>query len=199
MAMPPPEPKRPVVFSGENSMIRLFHPGSDDIVAGASYWRSTYSEFGEGNALVIWVDPVRSGLGDLAPHAIYADNLAMGRLVAVEFNQYLRGYQNRGFGELAPRPARFSQVGDGRRQHRVTCLTGEQTIELLWENVLDASLCFFDNTSGNKKFDVASVICPCSRAWITVNGKAVAAEVRCQETAKESSAFLALSETWVGR
>jgi hypothetical protein len=37
--MPPPEPKRPVVFSGENSMIRLFHPGSDDIVAGASYWR----------------------------------------------------------------------------------------------------------------------------------------------------------------
>src|SRR5690348_49839 len=68
------EPKRPVVFSGENSMIRLFRPGGDEIIAAASYWRCTYSEHGEGNALVIWTDPSATGLGDVAPHAIYADN-----------------------------------------------------------------------------------------------------------------------------
>src|SRR5947207_3050614 len=122
------EPKRPVVFSGENSMIRLFRSGNDDLVAAASYWRCTYSEPGEGNALVIWVDPVPTGLGDLAPHAVYADNLAMGRLVTTTFNQYFRGYESRGFGEMVPQPARFFQVGDGRRQHRVTCLTGPTTI-----------------------------------------------------------------------
>jgi hypothetical protein len=197
--MPLPEPKRPVVFAGENSMIRLFRSGGDEIVAAASYWRCTYSEAGEGNALVIWADPIASGLGDLAPHAVYADNLAMGRMVTVEFNQYLRGYQNRGFGEMAPQPARFFQQGDGRRQHRVTCLTGQNTIELLWQDVLDAALCFFDNTSGNRKFEVSSVICPCSRASISVNGTSATAEVKHQEGTIDSSAFLALSETWVAR
>jgi hypothetical protein len=197
--MPLPEPKRPVVFSGENSMIRLFRSGSEDIVAAASYWRCTFSEFGEGNALVIWADPVASGLGDAAPHAVYADNLAMGRMVTTEFNQYLRGYQNRGFGELAPRPARFFQQGDGRRQHRVTCLTGDVTIELLWQDVLDASLCVLDNTSGSRKFEVSTVICPCARASISVNGKSATAEIRRQKGSTDSSAFLALSETWVAR
>ncbi|HLZ08896.1 MAG TPA: hypothetical protein VKT80_09935 [Chloroflexota bacterium] len=194
-----PAPKRPVVFSGENSMIRLFQSGGDEIVAAASYWRCTYSEFGEGNALVIWADPVVTGLGELAPHAVYADNLAMGRLVTTQFNQYLRGYQNRGFGEMLPKPARFFQQGDGRRQHRVTCLTGNVTIELLWKDVLDASLCVFDNTSGDRKFEVTSVICPCAHASISVDGKFVAAEVRHQPGTTDSSAFLALSETWVGR
>ena len=197
--MPLPEPKRPVVFSGENSMIRLYRSSGEDIVAAASYWRCTYSEYGEGNALVVWADPVETRLGELAPHAVYADNLAMGRMVTTEFNQYLRGYQNRGFGEMAPRPARFFQQADGRRQHRVTCLTGEVTIELLWQDVLDASLCFFDNTSGSRKFEVSSVICPCARASISVDGKSAVAEVRRQAGTTESSAFLALSETWVAR
>src|SRR5690348_12340534 len=98
--MPPTEPKRPIVFSGENSIIRLFRPGGDDIIAAASYWRCTYSESGEGNALVIWTDPVATGLGDRAPHAVYADNLAVGRLVATTFNQYFRGFVNHGFGDI---------------------------------------------------------------------------------------------------
>ena len=67
------------------------------------------SEHGEGNALVIWTDPVATGLGDRAPHAVYADNLAVGRLVAATFNQYFRGFQNRSFGDLVPQPARFFQ------------------------------------------------------------------------------------------
>src|SRR5260370_713629 len=138
--MTPPEPKRPVVFSGENSMIRLFRSGSDDLVGAASYWRCTYSEHRQGKALGILVYPVATGLGDLAPYAVYADNLAMGRMVASTFNQYFRGYENRGFGEMVPQPARFFQVGDGRRQHRVTCLTGPATIELLWQDVLDPAL-----------------------------------------------------------
>jgi hypothetical protein len=197
--MTAPEPKRPVVFSGENSMIRLFRPGSDDIIAGASYWRGTYSEHGEGNALVIWANPAATGLGDLAPHAVYADNLALGQFVAVTFNQYFRGYQNRGFGEMTPQPARFFQQGYGRRQHRVTCVAEQVTIELLWQDVLDAALEFLENTSGARRFDVSTVICPCARASITVNDKAAAGEVKRGPGPTASSAFLALSETWVAR
>jgi hypothetical protein len=193
------EPKRPVIFSGENSMIRLFRPGSDEIVAGASYWRCTYSEHGEGNALVIWADPVATGLGDLAPYAVYADNLAMGRMVATTFNQYFRGYQNRGFGELVPQPARFFQQGYGRRQHQMTCFADQRTIELLWHDVLDATLQFLDNTSGQRKFDVSTVICPCARASIAVDGTSAQGEVRRGPGPTDSSAFLALSETWVER
>jgi hypothetical protein len=197
--MPPPEPKRPVVFSGENSMIRLFRPGGDEIIAAASYWRCTYSEHGEGNALVIWADPIVTGLGGVAPHAVYADNLAMGRLVASTFNQYFRGYQDRDFGDMTPEPARFFQQGYGRYQHRVTCSTNQVTIELLWQEVLDAGLEFLENTSGPRKFDVSTVICPCARASISVNGKLAVGEVRRGPGPSQSSAFLALSETWVAR
>jgi hypothetical protein len=193
------EPRRPVIFSGENSMIRLFRAGGDEIIAGASYWRCTYSEHGEGNALIIWADPVATGLSDLAPHAIYADNLAMGQLVATTFNQYFRGYQNRGFGEMIPKPARFFQQGYSHRQHRVTCYTDQATIELLWQDVLDANLQFLENTSGPSKFDVSTVICPCAQASITIDGTAATGEIRRGPGPTDSSAFLALSETWVAR
>jgi hypothetical protein len=194
-----PEPKRPVIFSGENSIIRLFRLGGDDYAAAASYWRSTYSDYGEGNVLVIWADPIATGLGELAPRAVYADNLPLGRMVATTINQYFRAFDNRGFGDTIPEPARFFQQGDGRRQHRVTCSTGSATIELLWQDVLDAALMFLENTSGNRQFDVSTVICPCARASISINGKAAIGDVRLSNNSGDSSAFLALSETWIAR
>jgi hypothetical protein len=43
--------KRDVVFAGENPLLMLYAPGTEELVAVASYWRCSRS--GEGEALVI--------------------------------------------------------------------------------------------------------------------------------------------------
>ncbi len=88
--------KRDVVFAGENSLVMLYAPGTDDVVAVASYWRCSYSAAGEGQALVMWSDPDGTGLGDLAPTGIFTDNPAMAKLVWDHFNSHFDRLQGRG-------------------------------------------------------------------------------------------------------
>jgi hypothetical protein len=91
--MPLLDKKRPVLFAGENHLITLYRPGTDDPVAGVSCWRCTYSEYGEGFVLAIWCDAAALGRDDLPPVAVYADNAAMGRMVMSLFNQYFEGFR----------------------------------------------------------------------------------------------------------
>jgi hypothetical protein len=197
--MPLLEKKRPVLFAGENHLITLYRPGTDDPVVGVSCWRCTYSEHGEGFVLAIWCDGAALGREDLPPVAVYADNIAMGRMVMSLFNQYFEGFRERGLAEMEPQPARFSQHPEGRRRHQITCASASATIELAWHEVFDAALEIFDNTSGPIPYDVSAVICPCADATITVGGSWLAGEVRRPIGESASSAFLAFSETWAGR
>jgi hypothetical protein len=191
--------KRPVVFAGENHLITLYRPGSDEAVAGVSCWRCTYSEHGEGFVLAMWCDPAAVEAPDLPPTAVYADNAAMGRMVMARFNQYFAGFEGRGLTEIEPQPARFVQQADGHRLHRITAVSAELSIELLWQEVFDAALEIFDNRSGPEPYDVSAVICPCRHGAIIVNGVALRGEVRVPAGESASSAFLAFSETWVAR
>jgi len=193
------ERKRPVVFAGENHMITLYRPGDEEAIAGISCWRCTYSAHGEGFAVALWCDPVAVGMSDLPPVAVFADNIAMGRMVMERFNQYFTGYKGRGLANIVPQQARFTQQFDGRRLHRITCAADVWSIGLLWREVLDASLEYFDNHSGSERFDVTTVICPCRDGAIIVNGTPLPGEVRVPEGEKSSSAFLAFSETWIAR
>ena len=106
--------KQTITFSGENPGLTLYKPGTEQVIAAVSYWRCVYSEHGDGNATIIWVDPQESGLGDAAPHAIYADNPGVGRLVAERFTQHFGNFKNLGFGDMETTNARFFQEGDGR-------------------------------------------------------------------------------------
>jgi hypothetical protein len=191
--------KRPVLFAGENHLITLYRPGADETVAGVSCWRCTYSEHGEGFVLALWCDPAAVGAPDLPSTAIYSDNAAMGRMVMERFNQYFAGFSGRGLAELPPQPARFQQQADGRRLHRITCLSGGRSIELVWQDVFDAALEIFDNRSGPEPYDVSAVICPCRRGSIALDGAPLLGEVRVPAGPSASSAFLAFSETWVAR
>lgn len=191
-----------IIFSGENPGLGLLRAGSDEVVAAASYWRCVYSEHGEGNALIIWADPEGSGLGDMAPKAIYTDNVGVARLVTDRFTQHFGHYQNRGFAEIEPTHARFFQDSDSRWYHRVTCNTGMSVVELTWWNVVDYQMVNNqDYPVGPTRWDLATVICPCGGASIKVNDQAVTGEVRLNESGDRpsSSAFLAFSETWVER
>jgi hypothetical protein len=193
------ERKQPVVFAGENHLITLYRPGTTHVAAAVSCWRCTYSAHGEGYVLVMRSDPIAADLADLAPTAVYTDNSAMGRMVMTQFNQYFAGFRDHSVADLTSQPARFVQHADSQRRHRITCTSGTTMLELVWEDVFDAALELFDNTSGPDPYDVSAVICPCTQATITVNGTPVRGEVRRPDGASASSAFLAFSETWVAR
>jgi hypothetical protein len=191
-----------VIFSGENPGLTLHRPGSEEVVASASYWRCVYSEHGEGNALIIWADAAGSGLGESAPKAIYTDNPGVARLVTDRFTQHFGTYQNRGFDTLETTAARFFQESDSRWYHRVACNTGSSVIELTWWDVVDYQMVNRSEYQlGPSSWDLATVICPCRNATIMVNNHAVNGEVRLNESGARpsSSAFLAFSETWVER
>jgi hypothetical protein len=187
---------RPVVFAGENPVMRLYRPGSDDVVALASYWRSTWSEQGEGSALLLWLDPAASGAG-AAQHAIFADNAAMAGLVTERFNQYFARFKDHDWVSLEPAPARFSLIVDGSRSYRVLCSSAGASVELAWRSFLDVYQIRAQNEFGSHAFEVTSTICPVAEATIAVDGALVAGEVK-REGDRESSAFVAFAETWTG-
>lgn len=181
-----------VVFCGENPGITLYAEG--EIVAAASYWRSVYSPVGEGSVLLLRLDAEGTV-------AIYSDNPALARYVTDEFTQHFGEYKGRGFTEAVPVAARFVQDSDSRRYHRVVCYA-ERTIELVWHEPLAYQLLimpgFTGGRAGDKKYDVSSVICPTRSATITIDGQAVAGEVRHNpdEATFPTTAFLAFNEAW---
>lgn len=189
-----------VVFSGENPGLTLYKPGTEDRVAAVSYWRCVYSEHGEGNAMLIWVDAEGSGLGDIAPHAIYTDNPAMAKLVTERFNRHFGGFSDLGFENIEPTYARFFQESDSRWYHRVVCNDGSGVVELVWWDVIEHQQTLRQGFElGGTKWDLMTVICPCKEATITVNNHLVTGEVRTRTNADGkpgSSCFLAFSETW---
>ena len=185
--------KGPVVFAGENPLIMLYRPGSNELVAVASLWHATWTEQGAGYSLVTWVDPEASGLGDLAPSGIYTDNAALARMLWTTLNQRWDPLLNHGLEQVEPQPARFVQQADGRRFHRISCSAGTTTIELLWQDAQDV----FHTVTHPYEYEVSAVIMPCARASITVNGQQALGEVRSHADVFQSSAIVAFCETWV--
>jgi hypothetical protein len=193
------EHKSPVIFTGENPGLTLHTPGGDGVAVAASYWRCTYSAQGEGNALIIRVDTPELG------HwlAIYADNAPMGRFVTDTMTQHFPDFKEQGFPSVAIRPARFFQESDSRRYHRVVCHGEDRAIELVWRDVIDRQLLQVSEMElGPGRFDLATVICPCNVATVSIDNVPVPGEVRVSTNAAglpSSSAFLAFAETWVQR
>jgi hypothetical protein len=196
----PREIKRPVIFTGENPGLSLFHPDSGALVAAASYWRCTYSAHGEGNALILWLDQAAAGTGAGVLTAIYTDNALMARFVTDALNQHFGDFQDKGFPSVTPEPARFSQESDSRSYHRVVAHTDARRIELVWRDVRDYQQVFGSDTQlGGRSFELATVICPCVAATLAIDDTLVRGNVRLTERdgRPQSSAFLAFAESWV--
>lgn len=189
--------KDDVVFAGENPLLMLYRPGTDQVIAVASYWKCSYSSAGSGEALVIWVDADASGLGERAPVGVFTDNAAMARLVWDTFNRHFDRLQGRGIEQVSPQPARFTQQSGEMRLHRVTCSIGTMAIELEWRDAFEVIHTVTTPEVGSSRWEVTNVVCPCADGGIRVNGVEVIGEVHQPEGMFRSSAFLAFAESWV--
>jgi hypothetical protein len=181
-----------IKIAGENPMIILYRPGSDDIVVLASMWTARYSPVGSGRALLIWADPGESGLGSDAPIGIYTDNPELGSYVWEHFYRDYDTIRGRGIETGPPVPARFVEVSGGDRFHRISCVAASTTIELEWREVLDC----FQVMTRLTGFETSVVACPCAAAEVRVNGVAARGEIHLPEGWFGSSAALAFAETW---
>jgi hypothetical protein len=184
---------RGVKISGENPMIVLYRTASDEVVAIASMWTCAYSEAGEGRALVIWVDPDATGLGELAPVGIFTDNAELARFIWANFYNDYTLIHERGIEEAPLRPARFTEQSDGKRLHRIVCTSGAMTIELEWRDVIEV----FHALTYPTGYEVSVVAAPCASGTITVNGRVAVGEIHQPEGWFKSSACLAFAETWI--
>ena len=196
----------PVVFCGENPNIMLVD-ATESITAAASYWECTYSAYGTGHVLLIFLDAKNVAALDHPPIAIYADNVPLARYLTNTFNQHFEDWQQLGFSAAAVQQASFSKESDSRQFYLVTCQSGQIQINLLWSEFRDASFRTFPDLNsggfgalGDEHYHVANMIILCEKGSITINQRVAggAAQTRTLPEGRfSSSVFVALSETWI--
>lgn len=181
-----------IKIAGENPMIVLYRPGSDDLVVLVSIWTAQWSPVGTGRALLIWADPEETGLGSAAPVGIYTDNPELAQYVWDNFYRDYDTIRGRGIETSPPVAARFVEVSGGDAFHRITCVAADTTIELEWRDLLDTRLV----TTRLTGFETSVVARPAASADVRVNGVAARGEVHQPEGWFGSTAMLAFAETW---
>jgi hypothetical protein len=177
-------PYAPVVFTGENPDLILYNEANEMTVA-ASYWRCTYSKFGQGNVLVLWL---RDGI-----KTIYTDNPGLAKMAGA-LTSYFEGFQGLGIPTFPIKPAQFFQKLDGKTFYQVTCIA-EQTTELTWQTFRDV-YSVKDVFHFGKDFEISFVVCTCEKARVMIGGEEIAGKVKWSDKNPASSAFLALAESW---
>jgi hypothetical protein len=174
----------PVVFTGENPDLILYDELNEMTVA-ASYWHCTYSKFGQGNVLVLWL---RGGV-----KAIYTDNPGLANM-ARALTSYFEGFQGLEVPTFPIKSAQFFQKIDGKTFYQVTCIA-EETVELTWQTFRDV-YSVKDVFHFGKDFEISFVVCTCEKARVIVDGEEITGQVKWSDKTPTSSAFLALAESW---
>jgi hypothetical protein len=195
------EINRPVLFSGENPGMTLYLPGTEQVVAVASYWHCTDSPWGVGHALVLWLDTGTTPATDVSHGCIFTDNLDLAQVLIKNLTQHFPEFRDVPVETLAYTNAHCEHTYDGML-YQVICLTPEIRVEIKWSEVLDRKQVVWPQfPAGQAAYDLTTVICSCRVGDIQINGKLTGGEVEIAQTADgrfSSSAFLAFAETWVG-
>lgn len=191
------EIKVPVFFSGENPGMTLYAPGTDQVVAVASYWHCTDSPWGVGHALVLWLGTET----EIGHGGIFTDNLDLAQILVNKLTQYFPEFTDIPVSTFAFVNSRCEHTFDGDC-YRVMCQTPKIRIEMEWIGLLDRKQLIWPQfPAGTTVFDLTTVICPCQVGRIQLNGRLMDGEVKTSKTANgrpSSTAFLAFAETWVG-
>jgi len=109
--------------------------------------------------LLIWADPLGTGLGPAAPAGIFTDNLNLATWLWETFNSRWEPLLGHGLEETDPQPAQFVEVA-APHEHRLTCRSGEVTIDLVWREPLPSRW----TETFPYEYRATAVIVPCLKA-----------------------------------
>lgn len=195
------EIKRPILFAGENPGMTLYFPGTEQVVAVASYWHCTDSPWGVGHALILWLETGITSATDIGHGCIFTDNLNLAQVLVKNLTQHFPEFRDIPIETLAYTSAHCEHTYDGAC-YKVVCLRPEVRVEIKWAEVLDRKQIIWSQfPAGHAVYDLTTVICPCRIGDIQINGKLTGGEVKISQTTDglfSSTAFLAFAETWVG-
>lgn len=198
---------KPIAFCGENPVIELYDSAAETITAAASYWRCTYSPYGEGQALLLYLDAGNAASLQQPTTAIYTDNTPLARYVTDTFNQHFDGWKSFGFKDTPIQQARFFTEADMSQFYRVACHTDTSVIEVLWTAIRSSDFRIFPDlngggfgAAGDEHYHVSNAIFLCEQGVISVNHQQASGKAQTRTLPDgrfSSSVFVALSETWV--
>jgi len=179
----------------------LYSPGTEQVVAVASYWHCTDSPWGIGDALVLWLATEITPENIISPGGIFTDNLNLAQTLVKKLTQYFPEFQNILVETLAYIDAHCEHTYDGEC-YQVLCQTQDARVEIEWGEVLDRKQVIWPRfPAGDAAYDLTTVICPCQVGNIQINDKTMDGEVKVVKNVDglfSSSAFLAFAETWIG-
>ncbi len=197
---------KPIAFCGENPVMELYAPGTETLAAAVSYWHSTYSPYGEGRALLMYLDAANAAAVGQPATVIYADNEPLAHYLTDTFNQHFDGWKDLGFKEAAIYQARFVSESDTRQFYRVGCHSQQAVIDVVWTDMRSSDFRTFPDlnsggfgVAGDEHYHVSNAIFLCGQGRITINQQPVTGEAFTRTTPDghfTSSVFVALSETW---
>lgn len=189
--------KRPVYMCGENPGMTLYKPDTDQAVAIVSYWHVTYSPYGTGNALVMWLNESK-----LPEGGIFTDNIPLARILMDTLTQHFPEFSDVPVAELPYHDAHCGHTFNSSERYIVTCNSAKNKIFIEWADLLDRkSLSWPGFPAGSQNFDLQNVICPCGSGTISINGSILNGKVKTSTRSDgqpSSTAFLAFAESWVG-
>jgi hypothetical protein len=198
---------KPIAFCGENPVLELYSPGTETIAAAASYWHSTYSPYGEGQVLLVYLDAANVARLGQPSTAIYADNAPLARYLTDTFNQHFDDWKDLGFRDAPVYQARFFKESNTSQYYRVVCHTQTAVIEASWTDIRSSDFRTYADlngggfgATGNEHYHVSNAIFLCGQGHININQQQVAGEAFTHMMPDDrftSSVFVALSETWV--
>ncbi len=187
--------------------MELFDPAAETMTAAASYWHSTYSPYGEGHVLLLYLEAANAAALEQPKVAIYSDNNPLARYLTDTFNQHFDGWRDFGFKDISIQPARFFKEADTRQFYRVACHTATAVIDVLWTDIRSSDFRTFPDlngggfgAAGDEHYHVSNAIFLCGQGAITVNKQQAAGQAQTRTLPDgrfSSSVFVALSETWV--
>jgi hypothetical protein len=107
------EIKRPVFFSGENPGMTLCVPGTERVVAVASYWYCTDSPWGVGHVLVLWL--ADEATSSRKSGSIFTDSINLAQVLVNNLTQHFPEFRDVPIETLAYVDAHCEHRVEGRR------------------------------------------------------------------------------------
>ncbi len=189
-----------VEWSGENSCLYLKQDPAGPFTFMACHFRVVYSPHGPGHALLLLANP--QGAHPL--NGMYTDNPALATWLRDEFAVHFGPFKdNPVIAQLPPREATgFNRSGDPRSSYSELMSAPGLDLRLTWSAFKPS---FYVETPADKSatgcHEMFSLFVPAGSAEISVNGKVVpgAPIPRDFLGTDFTSAFLALSESWIRR
>ena len=184
-----------VLWSGENSYIRLRDQANENDLTRLALYRIIYSPVGEGHVALCVSDLAGDGLSGDDPCATYTDNPELVRWLRSEVVQ--NPYWNQW--EMPTVAATFSYHGDTRTCRTERIEADGHVIEVNWAK-LDRPY-MYEGLRGDvsDKFDMFCLLISAWQIEMTVNGQKAVGKTYPMEFKGDtiSDSCLSLSETWV--